>query len=67
MNNASCMEMLNAAKHLIEQIRKAFVVQIHLNDLAQIRVHQFHHNVQITEIVERFLRSECVQKADYLQ
>lgn len=39
------MKMLDATKHLIEQIGDAFVIKLHLNDLTQIGIHQFHDQV----------------------
>ncbi len=50
MNNAGCMQITNTAQHLIEQIGHAFVIEVHLNNLTQIRVHQFHHYVQIGKV-----------------
>ena len=49
VDDAGGMEMLDAAKHLIEQIRHSFVVQIHLNDLAQIGIHQFHDQIHVLQ------------------
>lgn len=66
MDNASRMQMLDAAQHLIQQIRHSLVIQIHLNHLAQIRVHQFHHQVDVLEVLQRPLRRERVQQSDDL-
>ncbi len=67
MNDAGSVKMANAAQHLIEQIAHSLMVEIHLNHLTQIRIHQFHDDVQIGEIFQRFLRCERVQQADDLE
>ena len=47
MDNSGRMKMLDAAEHLVEQIRHPLVVQIHLNDLAQIGIHELHHQIHV--------------------
>lgn len=59
--------MLNAAEHLVQEIRHALVVQVHLDHLAQIRIHQLHHQVHVLKLIQRPLRRERVEKANYLQ
>ena len=45
------MQVLDAAQHLIEQIGDALVVELHLNDLTQVGVHQLHHQVPVISFV----------------
>lgn len=67
MNNAGGVQVLDAAQHLVEEVRHTLVIQIHLDHLTQIRVHELHHQVHILKLVQRPLRRERVQKTDYLQ
>jgi hypothetical protein len=67
VNDARQVEVLDAAEHLVEEVGHALVVQVHVDHLAQVRVHQLHHDVQVQELLERLLRRERVQKADYLK
>lgn len=67
MNNASGVQVLDAAQHLVEKIRHTLVIQIHLDHLTQVRVHELHHQVHVLKLVQRSLRRERVQKTDYLQ
>ena len=39
------VEMLDATQHLVEKIGHPLMVQIHLYHLAQVGVHQLHHQV----------------------
>lgn len=66
MYNSGGVEVLDAAQHLIEEIAHPLVVQVHLDDLAEIGVHQFHHQVHVLELLQRPLRRERVQQTDYL-
>lgn len=61
MNNTGRMQMLDSAQHLVQQIRHSFMVEVHLNDLAKIGVHQLHHQVDILEVLQCALRCKCVQ------
>jgi hypothetical protein len=61
------MQMLYTAQHLIEQIAHALVVKVHLDDLAQVGVHQLHHQVHVLELLQAALRCECIQQTDYLE
>lgn len=45
MNDASGMQVFDTTQHLIEQIGQPLMVQLHLNDLAQVGIHQLHHQV----------------------
>lgn len=45
MDDPSRVEVFDAAQHLIEQIGQPLVVQLHLNDLAQVGIHQLHNQV----------------------
>lgn len=67
MNNAGGVQVLDAAQHLVEEVGHALVIQIHLDHLAQIRVHKLHHQVHVLKLVQRPLRRERVQKTDNLQ
>lgn len=60
MNNSGEMKVLDATQHLVQEVGHSLVVQIHVDHLAQIRVHQLHHDVQIEELLERLLRRERV-------
>ena len=45
VNDAGGMQVLDATQHLVEQVGQPLVVQLHLDDLAQVGVHQLHHQV----------------------
>lgn len=94
MYDSGRVQMLDAAQHLVQQVRHPLVVQVHLDkrdmevicyldiseicktiakklfphlyDLAQVGVHQLHHQVHVLELLERALRRECVQQSNYL-
>lgn len=67
MNNTGGVQVLDAAQHLVEEVGHALVIQIHLDHLAQIRVHELHHQVHVLKLVQRSLRRERVQETDDLQ
>lgn len=67
MDDAGGVQVLDAAQHLVEEVRHALVVQIHLDHLAQVRVHQLHHQIHVLKLVQRPLRRERVQETDYLE
>ncbi len=48
MNDAGGVEVLDAAEHLVEQVGHPLVVQVHLDHLTQVGVHQLHHQVPAT-------------------
>lgn len=52
--------MFDAAQHLIEQIRHSLVIEIHLNDLTQVRVHELHDEIDILEFFQCALGCERV-------
>ena len=60
MNDTGRVEMLDAAQHLVQQVGHPLVVQVHLDDLAQVGVHELHDQVDILEFFERTLRRECI-------
>lgn len=60
------VEVLYAAEHLVEQVRHALVVQVHLYHLAEVGVHELHHQVDVLELLEGPLGGEGVQEADYV-
>lgn len=39
--------MLDAAQHLIQQVGHPFVVKLHLDDLAEVGIHELHHYVTL--------------------
>ena len=39
------MQMFDAAQQLVEQVRHALMIQLHLNHLTQVCVHQLHHEI----------------------
>lgn len=45
VDDAGRVEVFDTTQHLIEQIGQPLVVQLHLNDLAQVSIHQLHHQV----------------------
>lgn len=61
MYDPSEMQMLDAAEHLIEQIAHALVVEVHLDHVAEVSVHQLHHQIYILELLEGTLRRKRVQ------
>ena len=67
MDDASGMKMFDSTQHLIEKIGDSFMIQIHLNHLTEIGIHQFHHNVNIVEFFQRLRRRESVQQGDDLK
>lgn len=46
--DAGRVQMFDATQHLVEQVGHPLVVQLHLNHLAQVGVHQLHHKVTET-------------------
>ena len=42
------------------------MVQFEIYDLAQVGFHQFHHHVNVLEVLERILRSENIYQTDYI-
>lgn len=67
VNDAGRVQVFDAAKHLVEQVGHALVVQVHLDHLTQIRVHQFHDEVHVLELLEGLLRREGIQQSDDLE
>jgi hypothetical protein len=47
MDDAGRVQVFDSAQHLVQEVRHALVIQIHLNHLTQIRVHQLHHEVTV--------------------
>lgn len=45
VNDAGRVEVFDTTQHLIEQIGQPLVVQLHLYDLAQVGIHQLHHQI----------------------
>lgn len=60
MYNSSEMQMLDAAEHLVEQVAHPLVVQVHLYHLAEVGVHQLHHQVHVLELLQALLRRERI-------
>lgn len=61
MYNAGGMKMLDAAEHLVKEVGHALVVQIHLDHLAEVCVHQLHHQVHVLKLLQGALGGERVQ------
>ena len=61
------VEVLDAAQHLVEEVGHALMVQVHVDHLAQVRVHELHHDVEVEEVLQRLLGRECVQEANNLR
>lgn len=55
--------MLYPAQHLVEEVGHALVVQVHLYHLAQVSVHQLHHQVDVLELLQRLLWREGIQQS----
>ena len=64
MDDAGEVEVLDAAQHLVQEVGHPLVVQVHVDHLAQVGVHQLHHDVQVKELFQRFLRRETIEKTD---
>lgn len=45
VNNAGGVQVSDATEDLVEQVGHPFMVQVHVNHLAQARIHQLHHQV----------------------
>lgn len=45
VNNAGWVQMFDTAQHLVEQVGHSLVVELHLNHLAQVGVHQLHDEI----------------------
>ena len=58
--------MFNTTKQLIEEIGHSFMVEIHLDDLAEIGIHKFHHEIDVGKLFESLLGRKCVQQTNYL-
>ena len=56
------MKMLDSAQHLIEKVGHAFVIQVHLNHLAEICIHQLHDEVDVGKLRNRFLWREGIEQ-----
>jgi hypothetical protein len=67
VDDACGVEVLDPAEHLVQQVRHPLVVEVHVNDLPQIRIHQLHHQIHVLEILKRLLRRKRIQQPDYLQ
>ena len=67
VDDAGEVEVLDAAQHLVEEIGHALMVQVHVDHLAQVRVHELHHDVEVKEVLQRLLGRERVQKANNLR
>ena len=44
--------MFDAAEHLVEEVGHPLVVQVHVDDLAEIRVHELHDDVEVKEVLQ---------------
>ena len=97
MDDASQVEVLDAAEHLVEKVGHPLMVQVHVDhlvmctflnggvwpfmkyiaaekgregklrycsDLAEVRIHKFHHNVEIEKFLKGLLGREAVEQAD---
>lgn len=59
--------MLYPTQHLVEEVGHALVVQVHLYHLAQVGIHQLHHQVDVLELLQRLLWREGIQQSDDLE
>lgn len=50
MNYSRRMQMFDAAQHLIEQVGHSLMIEIHLNNLAQVRIHELHDEINILKL-----------------
>jgi len=53
--------MFYSAQHLIKQIGHSVVIQVHLDDLAEISVHQLHDQVDILKLFQVPLRRKSIK------
>ena len=67
VDDAGEVEVLDAAQHLVEEVGHALMVQVHVDHLAQVRVHELHHDVEVEEVLQRLLGRERVQEANNLR
>jgi hypothetical protein len=52
--------MLDAAQHLIEQVGHSLVVEVHLYNLTQVRVHKLHNEIYILKVFKCALRCKRI-------
>lgn len=64
--DACRVQVLDSAEHLVEQVGRALMIQVHLDHLAQVGVHQLHHQVHVLELLESALGRKRVQQANDL-
>jgi len=43
--DAGGVEVFDATQHLVEEVGHSLVVEVHLDHLTQVRIHQLHHQV----------------------
>ncbi len=63
---AGQMEVFDTAEHLIEQVRHPLVIQIHLNHLTEVGIHQLHDQIDIRKFTDGFLWCEGVEQTNDL-
>ena len=47
--DAGGVQVFDSAQHLVEQVGQPLVVQLHLNHLAEVSIHQLHHEIPAGE------------------
>jgi hypothetical protein len=54
---------------VIKKLKNMFqdCYQVHVDDLAEVGVHEFHDNVKIQKFLQTFLRRERIQQTNYLK
>lgn len=57
------MQVSDAAEDLVEQVGHPLMVQVHVNDLAQARIHQLHHQVPTDKTAQWMNERRKVRKS----
>lgn len=61
VNDASRVQMPDATEDLVQEIRHPFMVQVHVDDLTQVCIHQLHHKVTTRQGMKR--KNEAAQRS----
>lgn len=43
--DSCCVQVFDSTQHLVQQVRQPLVIQLHLNHLAEVGIHQLHHQI----------------------
>lgn len=67
MDDAGLVEVVDAAEHLVEKEAHPLVVELHVDDLTEVGVHELHAQVHVVELAEGLLRRVRVEQLDNLE